>query len=151
MNKDFNSKDTIVFGIGNCGRRDDGLGWAFLDAVKEDGRFKGVLEHRFQLQVEDADLITNYKNVLFVDAYEPNLPDGFLLEKCKPAGKFSFSTHQIEPSSILFLCQDLFEYLPNSHLLIIQGYEWELNNEMSLGAHKNLKKAVAHFLENYTS
>ena len=29
--------DTLIFGIGNCGRSDDGLGWAFIDWLEERG------------------------------------------------------------------------------------------------------------------
>ncbi len=31
--KNYDNKN-IIIGIGNCGREDDGLGWAFLDEIK---------------------------------------------------------------------------------------------------------------------
>jgi Ni,Fe-hydrogenase maturation factor len=58
---------TIILGIGNNGRQDDGLGWLFLDSLK-DLESKLTLEYRYQLQIEDAELISNYKTVIFVDA-----------------------------------------------------------------------------------
>ncbi|RLD75788.1 MAG: Ni/Fe hydrogenase, partial [Bacteroidetes bacterium] len=59
---------TIVFGIGNIGRQDDGLGWLFLDHLKEKQFNHLDLEYRYQLQIEDAELICNYDTVIFVDA-----------------------------------------------------------------------------------
>ena len=32
--------DDLVFGIGNCGRGDDGLGWAFLDRIRHEEGFE---------------------------------------------------------------------------------------------------------------
>ena len=61
------SDKTIVIGIGNNGRQDDGLGWMFLDFLDEQNA-NIDLEYRYQLQIEDADLISNYDTVIFVDA-----------------------------------------------------------------------------------
>jgi Ni,Fe-hydrogenase maturation factor len=71
-------KDIIVLGIGNTGRQDDGLGWLFLDRLKEAG-FEGAMEYRYQLQVEDAELISRYSQVIFVDASKTDLSNGFFL------------------------------------------------------------------------
>ena len=35
---------TVIFGIGNEGRSDDGLGWAFLDRLQTETKFDGQLE-----------------------------------------------------------------------------------------------------------
>ncbi len=61
-------KKTLFVGIGNIGRADDGLGWAFIDylALKSTNSYN--LEYRYQLQVEDAELISNYHTVIFVDS-----------------------------------------------------------------------------------
>ena len=45
---------TIILGIGNNGRQDDGLGWAFLDFLEEQNTTID-LEYRYQLQIEDAE------------------------------------------------------------------------------------------------
>ena len=54
----------IIFGIGNSGRQDDGLGWAFLDLLKKNEFEKASFEYKYQLQIEDAELICNYDTVL---------------------------------------------------------------------------------------
>ena len=68
----------ILFGIGNCGRADDGLGWAFLDQIKEKLPDNYDIEYRYQLQVEDAELATNYDTVLFIDAHTEIFKEGFI-------------------------------------------------------------------------
>ena len=85
--------DTVLFGIGNCGRADDGLGWAFLDAVQKIPGFCGRAEYRYQLQVEDALLASTAKNVVFIDSSRSPLPTGFEIRTCRPAKDFEFTTH----------------------------------------------------------
>jgi Ni,Fe-hydrogenase maturation factor len=63
---------TLLIGIGNSGRADDGLGWAFLDEVEKTLPKNYDLEYRYQLQVEDAELISHYNTVFFIDAHKKN-------------------------------------------------------------------------------
>jgi len=68
--------DTLLFGIGNSGRSDDGLGWSFLDRIKQETDFAGQFEYRYQLQVEDAALVRDAERVIFIDSYKGELPGG---------------------------------------------------------------------------
>ena len=138
-------KTCIIFGIGNCGRQDDGLGWAFLDALNK-GEFKrATLEYRYQLQIEDAELIRNYDTVLFVDASKNDLKKGYRYEACKASNKHGFSTHTLAPETILYLAQQLYGHTPKAHVLAIQGYEWELRNGLTKNAVGNLNAAAEFF------
>ena len=92
-----------MIGIGNGGRSDDGLGWAFVEAVEKGGDFPGDTLLRYQLQVEDADLISQYDQVIFVDAYQGGLEDGYTFKKCLAAKDFSFTTHRLPPETVLYL------------------------------------------------
>lgn len=141
----INEPDTLLIGIGNNGRNDDGLGWAFIDAIRKDAAFKGQLEYRYQLQVEDAELISHAGQVIFVDAYEGQLPGGFEWKKCSPSNEFAFTTHEVPPDSILFLCEDIYEKSPNVYLMMIEGESWELKIGMTDAAKENLKKALSFF------
>lgn len=141
----INEADTLLIGIGNNGRNDDGLGWAFIDAIRMDKRFKGQMEYRYQLQVEDAELISHARQVIFVDAYEGQLEDGFKWQKCTPSNEFSFTTHEVPPDSILYLCEDLYQKSPNVYLMMIEGESWELKIGMTDTAKKNLQKALSFF------
>lgn len=136
---------TIIFGIGNSGRSDDAIGWAFLDKIEQTGEFEGDLVYRYQLQIEDAELIRNAKQVIFVDAYQGKLKNGFEWKDCVPSNSYSFTSHELAPEAILFLCQDLYDILPSTKVLMIEGEDWDLNIGMSSKAKANLEAAFEDF------
>ena len=138
------SERIIIFGIGNNGRQDDGLGWKFLDFLEEQN-YNIDLEYRYQLQIEDAELISNYKKVIFVDASKEEIPEGFYLKQCLPSEKYSFSTHALEPETILYLSNKLYNHNPEASIFGIQGYQWELKIGLSDKANLNLEKAKKYF------
>ncbi|MBT8058510.1 MAG: hydrogenase maturation protease [Xanthomonadales bacterium] len=138
--------DALVFGIGNSGRADDGLGWSFLDRLAELGRFQGRVEYRYQLQVEDAALVAEAEQVVFVDAYRGDLPGGFHWRPCEPSADFQFSTHALPPRAVLSLCRDLYPRTPPADLLMIQGCAWDLQTGLTTAAEKHLEKALNSFL-----
>ncbi|RUA09418.1 MAG: Ni/Fe hydrogenase [Flavobacteriia bacterium] len=139
----------IVLGIGNKGRQDDGLGWLFLDHIKSKGFNKYDLEYRYQLQIEDAELISRYQNVLFVDASKEKIEEGFYTKTCRPSEKYSFSTHELMPETILYLAKKLYHAQPVAKILAIKGYQWNLKNGITKKAMTNLKKAEEFFIELY--
>jgi hydrogenase maturation protease len=132
----------LIIGIGNNTRQDDGLGWSFLDALKKEGFNTNNLLYKYQLMVEDAELIANYEVVIFVDAFKNHLENGFSIEKLKPAPKFEFTTHTVPPSQLLCLCKDIYKKEPNAFVLKIQGYQWEYQINLSDKANLNLQKAL---------
>jgi hydrogenase maturation protease len=138
------SERIIIFGIGNNGRQDDGLGWKFLDFLEELNS-NIDLEYRYQLQIEDAELISNYKKVIFVDASKEEIPEGFYLKQCLPSEKYSFSTHALEPETILYLTNKLYNHSPDASIFAIQGYDWELMIGLSEKGTINLEKAKKFF------
>jgi len=143
----MNRNKTIIIGIGNSGRQDDGLGWLFLDFLKEEG-FKNIdLEYRYQLQIEDAELISHYDTVVFVDASKEITKNGYYYKVCKSSNKHSFSTHELVPETILYLAEDLYNKKPNTHILGICGYKWELQIGLSKVAKNNFQVAKAFFKE----
>ncbi len=143
------SKNTLLIGIGNNGRKDDGLGWAFLDIVKKNGTFDGELVYRYQLNVEDAEMISHAERVIFVDAYKGKLPIGFQWKLIIPEEQYTFTTHSFSPSALLFLCQELYAKPPEAYVLMIEGKNWGLGVGLSEAAKKNLKDAVRSFFSRY--
>jgi hydrogenase maturation protease len=134
----------LIIGIGNNGRQDDGLGWEFLDFLDEQNATID-LEYRYQLQIEDADLISEYDSVVFVDATKEKTDNGFYLKTCNPSEKHSFSTHALNPETILHLCQNLYNKQPKASIFGIEGYEWELQIGLSNKGYINLEKAKKYF------
>lgn len=141
--KTLNRPDTLIVAIGNDGREDDGLGWAFAASLEKTESYRGSIEYRYQLQVEDADLIRSFGRVLFVDASREALPDGFRLSLCLPAAETSFTTHSVSPPVILAVAGALFGDAPQAYLLGIQGYRWELKKGLSAEGRRNLARALA--------
>jgi hydrogenase maturation protease len=139
--------ETILFGIGNSGRGDDGLGWAFLDRIQQESEFRGRIEYRYQLQVEDAALVSRAERVIFVDSYQGELPGGIQWKPCKPSKDFEFTTHVLPARAVMFLCQDLYGKAPRADLLMIQGTSWDLRIGMSPEAELRLDKALRFFKE----
>ncbi len=140
--KNLNHKNTVIFGIGNSARQDDGLGWAFLDEIQKKETFKGNLHYCYQLNIEDAEIVAGAENVFFVDAYAGDLNDAYKIEKCKPDGQISYTTHALSPEAILALCEDIYEKKPNAYVLKIRGYRWELSEGLSERAKQNLANAL---------
>lgn len=145
----MNSKTTLLIGIGNNGRKDDGLGWAFLKSIEKTGLFDGQIHYCYQLQVEDAERISGVDHVIFADAYQGHLREGYEWVACRPSGNFTFTTHAFTPTSILFLCQELYQKLPTAHVLMIQGQDWGLGQGLSEKASINLQKALKSFNEKW--
>ncbi len=143
------SKQTLIIGIGNSGRKDDGLGWAFLETVKKNKAFDGELVYRYQLNVEDAEMISHVDRVIFVDAYKRKLPIGFQWKMILPEEQYAFTTHSFSPAALLFLCQELYSHTPEAYVLMIEGKNWGLGVGLSLAAKKNLKEAVRSFFSRY--
>ena len=140
-----NDSGTILFGIGNCGRSDDGLGWAFIDRLQQETTFTGQIEYRYQLQVEDAALISEVQDVIFVDAYRGELPDGFQMAQCEASNEFEFTSHVLPPGAVLALCRDLYGKKPRASVLLIEGQAWGLSTGMSTSARTHLDRAVRYF------
>ena len=142
--------DLLVIGIGNCGRADDGLAWAFLEQLETEDTDINIA-YRYQLQIEDAELISRHSAVLFVDASEEVLPAGFEFRICQPTPQFEYSTHALSPETITGLCRQLYNAAPQAYLLAIQGYEWGLREGLSRNAHQNLANALKFFQDKITA
>ncbi|PHS25939.1 MAG: Ni/Fe hydrogenase [Methylophaga sp.] len=147
---DYNNSDSLIYGIGNIGRQDDGLGWAFIDWLERESICpKADLMRHYQLHLEDADMISYKKQVLFVDASKVAELETFQLENVKPKIDFSFTSHAISVESILATCQTCFDVIPKVQFLTIKGYEWDLQQGLTMNAQQNLDIATEFFQMNF--
>jgi hydrogenase maturation protease len=143
------TKRRLLLAIGNSARQDDGLGWAFAERLEQEGGFGGRIQYRYQLQVEDAELIKDYDEVYFVDASKEGNEQGYSMRTCEAALDTSFSSHAVSPNTILYLCNDLYNHHPFAKLIVIEGEEWGLEIGLSAKASKNLKRAHEAFTQEY--
>ena len=140
--------NTLIIGIGNNTRQDDGLGWGFLELLEKEGFNADNLVCKYQLMVEDAELISGFDSVIFIDACKSALENGFTFEPIYPAEEVSFSTHSVPPNQILNLCKTIYAKKPKAYLLKIQGCNWDIGIGFSELAETNLNNAFSYFVEN---
>lgn len=135
----------LLLGVGNSGRGDDGLGWAFLDALDKDIASRVDCEYRYQLQIEDAELISHYDVVYFIDADKKQHENGYQLRKARPRGGYNFSTHQLHPQTVLYLVSRIYHRTPEAYILGISGEIFELEQGLTDYAKENLIQAMLAF------
>jgi len=140
--------DTVIIGIGNNARKDDGIGWMFLDLLENEGFNTDNLLYKYQLMVEDSEIISTFKTVIFLDACKSELKNGFSFERIYPAEEVSFSTHSVPPNQILNLCKIIYAKKPEAYLLKIQGFHWDIGVGLTKQAKTNLNNAFSYFIEN---
>lgn len=137
----------LIIGIGNCGRADDGLGWAFLDYIIERFPEKFDCEYRYQLQVEDAELISHYPVVFFVDAHLNQYENGFSVADCQPYAAYGISSHELDPETVLHLSKNIYGKLPRAYIIGISGVDFQLQLGISDDGKQNLSHALDFFDE----
>lgn len=139
----------LVFGYGNPGRKDDGLGPAFVEKVEQWVKEIGIAgidtDSNYQLNIEDAYNLSEYDIVIYVDASKEDI-EHFMIDRVAPSHKVSFNTHSVSPGFVLDLCNRLYAKDPLVLLLHIKGYEFNLEESLTPEAAENLEMAFI-FLE----
>jgi len=143
-------KKILIYGYGNPGRQDDGLGNAFIQRLEEWANEKQLtgfeFDSNYQLNIEDAANIAGKDLVVFVDASEEEIED-FILTPVNEATKVTFTTHAASPGYIVNLCRELYNKIPATYMLHIRGYEWEFKEGLSAKAENNLEKSLENLKE----
>jgi hydrogenase maturation protease len=134
-----------VWGIGNPGRRDDGLGIELVRRIEERGLDFLHCEANYQLNIEDAYDIAGADVVVFIDAsMEACAPYEFT--RIMPSRNISFTTHALDAESVLALCEEINGSSPAAFMLAVRGYEWELGEGLSKEAADGLERATGFLL-----
>jgi hydrogenase maturation protease len=138
----------LVYGYGNPGREDDGLGNAFvsrLESWASDNSMENIsFDSNYQLNIEDAEKISNYDLVIFADASTEEIED-YIITRVDGKRDVSFTTHSASPGYVVYLCNDLFGNKPATYLLHIRGYQWEFREGLSKKGEANLYKVLEFF------
>ena len=142
----------LLYGYGNPGRQDDGLGNVFIDQMEEWVNKQGLkgfdFDSNYQLNIEDALEISDYELVIFVDASVEDIAD-FFVSKVNSNTKVTFTTHAASPGYVVDLCKKMYNKAPVTLLLHIKGYEWEFKEGLTEKAKQNLEKAISYFKEKF--
>ncbi|HPS27702.1 MAG TPA: hydrogenase maturation protease [Bacteroidales bacterium] len=138
-------KKTLIYGYGNAGRQDDGLGERFIQLMDEwiaKEKIENVItDCNYQLNIEDAATIADYDTVIFVDASVEDI-ENFKLEKVVPNdATIEFTMHAVSVSYVLDLCRKIYNKQPETYVMHIKAYEFEFIEELTLKAEENLNAA----------
>jgi hydrogenase maturation protease len=135
----------LLYGYGNPGRGDDGLGPALASAV-EDLAVPGVsVDSNYQLNLEDAAELGNYATVVFADATVSGpAPFSFSRIDDSTVGHVGWTSHSVSPTQVVALARDLFASKVKAYVLGIRGYQFgDLDETLSQGAKENLAETLA--------
>lgn len=129
-----------IFGIGNQNRGDDGAAWALLQLLEKE-HFPAAFHYVYHLQIEHALQVASAASVLFVDATQEYLPQGFSWQPCHAAAQVSVFSHGLSPSHLLYITRSLYQTAPPAHLLLLQGENWDFCNALSAPTQQHIINA----------
>ena len=145
------ARPVLVYGYGNPGRQDDGLGVALaeqLEAWAKAEKIPGlVFDSNYQLNAEDALAVAESRAVVFIDATKEG-EEPFSFQRLDPQAMIAFSTHAMSPESVLALAAELYEARPPAWILAIRGHAWEPNEPPAAAGLSNLF-AAREFLQGW--
>jgi hydrogenase maturation protease len=153
---------TLVIGFGNVYRRDDGVAFAILNAIREqlgrpplgtdDDGFDDLghdtdtmLLH--QLVPELAEFVAPYDMVLFVDAHVGSIPEPIREEELDACYKSATVSHQLHPCTLLALSQELHGHQPRGVLLSVLGHDFEFGEGLSPQTSALVPQAAERIME----
>ncbi len=130
---------SLVIGIGNPLRRDDGVGWQLAEEVA------GLAVH--QLTPELAAELAAVDRVLFVDAWQVPLPGtaGGRPQPClrpvSPGATGLACSHRLEPAVLLALATALYGAQPAAAELLLPAWEFAHGIGLSPSLRRQLPQA----------
>ena len=135
----------LVIGIGNPGRRDDGLGPALAAQLMALCLPGVTVESDYQLSIEHAEMAARHDLVVFADAARDAAGNSaFYLRPIAPVPGASCFSHRVSPQAVLQLAADCFAAQPGGWVLGIQPEDLESYAEgLTPTAEKNLASALA--------
>jgi hydrogenase maturation protease len=144
-------KKTLIYGYGNPGRQDDAIGIMLVEKLEHWAGSEGYdwisFDSNYQLNIEDAATISGYERVIFADASKEDFIQSHLLQVLQPSSRVEFTMHAVSPAFILHLCHSIYGKLPEAWLLHVRGYEWELNEGLTVKAAQNMEYAMKEIKE----
>lgn len=149
--------NALLFAYGNYDRQDDGVSWHIIRKVAAKfsfdlpplpdeitGEIVPGLTWHFDLQLtpNDAEYISNFEHVLFIDAHTGAIPQDVSWTEVKPEFQTSPMTHHFTPQSCMSLVQVLYKQQPHAILVSVRGYEFEFLQVLSPQCSINADLAV---------
>ena len=148
---------TLIIGYGNPSRRDDGVGLAVVNGLRQRlsqapleegddgyGELGGEVDTLFlqQLMPELAETLAQYDQVWFVDAHLGVYPElvrrSVVLADLDPA----MVSHHLKPQALLVLTEQLYGRAPEMELISIRGFDFDFGSALSPQTATGVRQAV---------
>ena len=142
-------KKILIYGYGNPGRQDDGIGARFIELVDEwiaKDKLTGIYtDCNYQLNVEDSALIADYDTVIFVDASVVADVEKYRLDIVEPNNAtIEFTMHAVSTAYVVDLCRKIYGKTPEAYVLHVKAYEFEFIEVLTPKAEENMKEAFEY-------
>lgn len=115
---------TLILGYGNCSRRDDGVGWFVIERLQQAPLPDVELLTAHQLEVDQAEVISRFDNIIFVDAAVPQSPRPITETIVQPRFQSHAVAHYLTPSDLVSLSDTLYGHVPRAFLFSIRGTDF---------------------------
>ena len=137
---------TLIIGIGNADRQDDGAGWHILKILAEKMGYSIPEDPGAAIEIEDervdllfdlqifpelAELISQYSRLCFVDAHTSDVPELISWSVLGPEYERSPLTHHMAPQTVLSICKTIYGAIPETILVSIRGYSFQFERKLS--------------------
>jgi hydrogenase maturation protease len=123
---------TIIIGIGNPLRGDDGLGWDVASELSSELRRDDVqVLATQQLTPELCDLVSRADRVLFIDAARSGDPGTLRCQQILPVASPVRHSHALSPATLLSMAERLYGRCPTAYLLTIAGDSFDTGKSLS--------------------
>ena len=148
-------KKLLIYGYGNPGRQDDGIGARFIEMADEwiakENLTDISTDCNYQLNIEDSAVVADYDTVIFVDASVVEDVQDYKLETIQANNAtIEFTMHAVSASYVMDFCQKIYGKTPTAYVLHVKAYEFDFKEELTPKAEENLKAAF-QFLKKFIS
>lgn len=143
--------DTLLVGVGNTLREDDGVGIHLLRRLKD---YYSTSLNCMEITEPDISLageIAAYENLLVIDALSEAVPEPYLLSPLETVNVSSlggFTSHLFSWGEILYTAAEVFGRAPKAELLGISAYNFGISEGISAPCKRNADAAL-EFLVKY--
>jgi hydrogenase maturation protease len=137
----------LIIGYGNPMKSDDGLGWHVAQALSEQIASPDVkVICTQQLTPENSEEASRAELVVFIDAGEGGSAGEVHCEAIhldRGASRSSIHTHDLSPTAILQLSNELYGKAPRAFLLTVSGQDFQDGDSLSEPVSSALPNVIA--------
>jgi hydrogenase maturation protease len=142
---------TLIIGIGNPLRGDDGLGWRALEMLERHTEALGARASRppfetvvcHQLTPELAEPISRAAQVIFIDACVGSPPGKIRVDHLAADSAVGGFTHRLDPQGLMNYCRELYGTCPEAWTISMTGAEYGYSEGLSAAVESRLAALVA--------